>query len=129
MLAVVVFENGPRKVAEDFESCLGKFKVGDIWYYVLLDVRKLEPMSLGSSHYIYTDTGNTLIPFPSSSKIFVSARCKSAPKKSITHAVPHALERPQVRTQAQCRFLRQTTRKQGATPCDIMPRGKREPGF
>ena len=51
MLAAVISESGPRTVAEDFESYLGKFKAGD----VVLDVRKLEPVSLGSSHYIYTD--------------------------------------------------------------------------
>ena len=51
MLAAVISESGPRTVAEDFESYLGKFKAGD----AVLDVRKLEPVSLGSSHYIYTD--------------------------------------------------------------------------
>ena len=51
MLGAVVSESGPRKVADDFESELGKFKSGDM----VLDVRKLEPVSLGSSHYIYTD--------------------------------------------------------------------------
>ena len=49
MLAAVISESGPRTVAEDFESYLGKFKAGD----VVLDVRKLEPVSLGSAHYIY----------------------------------------------------------------------------
>ena len=51
MLAAVVSADGPRKVVEAFESHLGSFKPGDI----VLDVRKLEPVSLGSSHYIYTD--------------------------------------------------------------------------
>ena len=51
MLGEVVSKDGPRTVAEDFESALGQFKVGD----KVLDVRKLEPVSLGSSHYVYTD--------------------------------------------------------------------------
>ena len=51
MLAKVVSETGPHTITEDFESYLGKFKVGDL----VLDVRKLEPVSLGSSHYTYTD--------------------------------------------------------------------------
>ena len=51
MLAEVVSTNGPRKVSEMFESFLGQFKVGDM----VLDVRKLEPVALGSSHYVFTD--------------------------------------------------------------------------
>ena len=51
MLAEILSKSGPYKVTEAFESHLGKFKAGDM----VLDVRKLEPVSLGSSNYIYTD--------------------------------------------------------------------------
>ena len=51
MLAAVLSESGPRKVTEAFESDLGQFKAGDM----VLDVQKLEPVTLGSSHYIYTE--------------------------------------------------------------------------
>ena len=64
MLAEVVSTNGPRKVTEAFESFLGQFKVGDM----VLDVRKLEPVSLGSSHYILQ-----IRHFPSSLKTFANA--------------------------------------------------------
>ena len=57
-----------RANVEAFESYLGKFKAGDM----VLDVRKLEPVSLGSSHYIYTDKGSS----PSLLKIFASETCK-----------------------------------------------------
>ena len=73
MLAEVVLTNGPRKVTEAFESFLGQFKVhGDI----VLDVRKLEPVSLGSSHYILQ-----IRHFPSSLKTFANATCDEAPQR------------------------------------------------
>ena len=51
MLGEVVSTSGPRTVSTDFESMMGLFKAGDR----VLDVRKLESVSLGSSHYAYTD--------------------------------------------------------------------------
>ena len=41
----------PYRVTEDFESFLGQFKTGD----VVVKVRKMEPLSPGSSHFEFTD--------------------------------------------------------------------------
>lgn len=51
MLGEVLNENGPRVVDSSFESYMGKFVPGD----KILDVRKLEPTSAGSSMYEYSD--------------------------------------------------------------------------
>ena len=41
----------PYRVTEDFESYLGQFKTGDM----VVKVRKMEPLSPGSSHFEHTD--------------------------------------------------------------------------
>ena len=41
----------PYQVTEDFESYLGQFKTGDM----VVKVRKMEPLSPGSSHFEHTD--------------------------------------------------------------------------
>jgi len=51
MLCEVVSTAGVYRIEKDFESNLGNFKSGDM----VLDVRKLEPVSAGSSHYEYTE--------------------------------------------------------------------------
>ena len=51
LLGEVLSDNGPRVVTSAFQSDMGEFKAGDR----VLDICKLEPVSLGSSHYEYTD--------------------------------------------------------------------------
>ena len=41
----------PYRVTEDFESYLGQFNAGDM----VLKVRKMEPLSPGSSHFEFPD--------------------------------------------------------------------------
>lgn len=51
MLCQVLSASGPYTVSEGFESHMGEFKTGD----VVLDVRKMEPTSFGSSMYEFTE--------------------------------------------------------------------------
>lgn len=53
MLGEVLNESGPYRIETATESCsmMGRFEVGDM----VLDVRKLEPTSVGSSMYEFSD--------------------------------------------------------------------------
>lgn len=51
MLGEVQNSSGPYKIVAAMESYMGRFEVGDM----VLDVRKLEPTSVGSSMYEFSD--------------------------------------------------------------------------